>query len=375
MIALRVLHLATSVAAAQAGDVATMMGWQSAHGHATALAAGGSGELPGVEVIHYRAKAPAWWLGGKHDLLVQAAAWNPDLVHLHGATAMPAARAIARRLTLPVVVSVEAMIAAEQARGLRDPTVAWVLVQSEVHRAHFAGRLRLDRDQVCVLPFAIDAARSAACPPRAPAAGGELVVGMLAGAPADAECLLAALARLAGASVAVAAVIAWGGVEAPPAELAAAVERAATTGVRVTLLTVRQPAELISRCDAVVMPVEHDAPAGVLVSAMACGRPVVAAAVGGLPELVRDGQSGLLVPPGDVDALSQAIQRLAGAPELRRSLSVSAAADVSQRFDVNVVGQATLELYRAALSARQSASAKAEGNRAYRRRVSDLQLP
>src|SRR5580700_7631372 len=128
MIGLRVLHLATSVSAAQAGDVLTMMSWLNAHGHRTALAAGGSGDLAGVEVIHYRAKAPAWWLGGKQDLLTQAAGWNPDLIHLHGAAAMPAARAIARRLTLPVVVSVEAILTADQARLLRDPTVAWVLV-------------------------------------------------------------------------------------------------------------------------------------------------------------------------------------------------------------------------------------------------------
>jgi glycosyltransferase involved in cell wall biosynthesis len=372
MIGLQVLHLATSVAAAQSGDVLTMMSWLNAHGHRTALAAGGSGELPGVEVIHYRAKAPAWWLGGKQDLLSHAAAWNPDLIHLHGAVALPAARAIARRLNLPVVVSVDADITADQARGLRDPTVAWVLVQSEVHRAHFVGRLRLDRDQVCVLPFAIDAVRSAACPPRP--GNGELVVGMMAGDLASCERLLAAVARLNGDGVKASALIGWCAEQEAGPELAALAARAGGAPL-CTVMAVRQPAELIACCDALVLPVERDAPAGALIQAMACGRPVVASAVGGLTELIRDGHTGLLVPPGDIGALSSALQRLAGSQELRRSLCVSAAAQVCQRFDFNVVGPATLELYHAAISARQNASAKAEGNRAYQRRVSDLQLP
>jgi glycosyltransferase involved in cell wall biosynthesis len=372
MIGLRILHLATSVAAAQAGDVLTMMGWLNAHGHRTALAAGGSGELNGMELIHYRAKAPAWWLGGKQDLLTQAAAWNPDLIHLHGAAALPAARAIARRLALPVVVSIESNLSADHARGLRDPTVSWVLVPSEVHRAHFVGRLRLDRDQVCVLPFAIDAVRSAECPPRP--GGADLVVGVLAGDLASCGPLLEAVARLGGAGATVSAVIGWCAEEEPGAELAALVARAGGSP-RCTLMTARHPAELLARCDVLVLSVERDAPAGALIQAMACGRLVVASAVGGLPELIRDGQSGILVPPGDAGALERALARLAGSPELRRSLCVSAAAYVSQRFDVNVVGPATLELYHAAISARQNASAKAEGNRAYQRRVCDLQPP
>jgi hypothetical protein len=372
MIGLRILHLATAVAAAQAGDVLTMMSWLSAHGHRTALAAGGSGDLPGVEVIHYRAKAPAWWLGGKQDLLSQAAAWNPDLIHLHGATALPAARAIARRLNLPVVVSVEAIITADQARGLRDPTVSWVLVPSEVHRAHFVGRLRLDRDQVCVLPFAIDAVRCAGSPPRS--GQGDLVVGVLAGEPASCARLLEAVERLASDGVKVAAVIGWCSEQEPGAELAALVARAGGAP-RCTVLAVRQPAELLAVCDVLVLPTDRDAPAGALIQAMASGRLVVASAVGGLPELIRDGQSGILVPPGDADALGQALRRLASSQELRRSLCVSAAASACQRFDINVVGPATLELYHAAISARQNASAKAEGNRAYQRRVADLQPP
>ena len=58
--------------------------------------------------------------------------------------------------------------------------------------------------------------------------------------------------------------------------------------------------------------------------AMAHGRPVVASATGGLLDLVEDGVTGLLVPPGDVPALRAAIERLLGDPELRARLGAAA---------------------------------------------------
>ena len=58
--------------------------------------------------------------------------------------------------------------------------------------------------------------------------------------------------------------------------------------------------------------------------AMACGRPVVASATGGLPEVVIDGETGLLVPAGDVDALRDALRALLSDPVLRRRLGEAA---------------------------------------------------
>jgi glycosyltransferase involved in cell wall biosynthesis len=65
-----------------------------------------------------------------------------------------------------------------------------------------------------------------------------------------------------------------------------------------------------------------------VVEALAVGTPVVATLVGGVPELVRDGENGLLVEPGDSGLLAAAIERLVSEPELRERLAAAAAPSV-----------------------------------------------
>src|SRR5262249_20949455 len=65
---------------------------------------------------------------------------------------------------------------------------------------------------------------------------------------------------------------------------------------------------------------DRDGGPNVLIEAMACGVPVVATAISGIPELIEDGVTGLLVPPDDPAALAGAIERLLGDPALRRRL-------------------------------------------------------
>jgi 2-deoxystreptamine N-acetyl-D-glucosaminyltransferase/2-deoxystreptamine glucosyltransferase len=83
------------------------------------------------------------------------------------------------------------------------------------------------------------------------------------------------------------------------------------------------PAVLAS-LDVLVLPSAYEEMGSVLVEAMASGLPVVASAVGGIPEVVRDGETGLLVPPGDVGALAGVLDRLAADPELRARLAEGA---------------------------------------------------
>ena len=65
---------------------------------------------------------------------------------------------------------------------------------------------------------------------------------------------------------------------------------------------------------------------------MACGVPVVAAEVGQIAEVVRDGETGLLYPPGDADALVAACDRLLADSPLRRRVGEAAAKEVHTRY-------------------------------------------
>jgi len=74
-----------------------------------------------------------------------------------------------------------------------------------------------------------------------------------------------------------------------------------------------------------------------VVEALAVGTPVLATRVGGVPEVVRDGENGLLVPPGDVDAIAGAIGRLAADGELRAALASRAPASVAELDETRVL--------------------------------------
>ncbi|MGP4671897.1 glycosyltransferase family 4 protein [Agrobacterium salinitolerans] len=72
----------------------------------------------------------------------------------------------------------------------------------------------------------------------------------------------------------------------------------------------------------------------VVVEAMMCGRPVVATRGGGVTEIIRDGETGLLVPPGNASALAAAIGRVLSQPALAERLARKGRKDVSQRFSL-----------------------------------------
>ena len=80
--------------------------------------------------------------------------------------------------------------------------------------------------------------------------------------------------------------------------------------------------ELLAACDIVAHTSTAPEPFGkVIIEGMASGRPVIATAAGGAVEIIRDGIDGLLVPPGNVEALTATLRRLVADPQLRRKLA------------------------------------------------------
>lgn len=108
---------------------------------------------------------------------------------------------------------------------------------------------------------------------------------------------------------------------------------------------------LYERAAVVVCPSRREGFGVVCAEAMAHGRPVVAAAVGGLRDLVVDGETGLLVPPGDVPALRAALERLLGDRELRRRLGTAARERAREAYSWDRTVSLTLHAYEDALAA------------------------
>jgi glycosyltransferase involved in cell wall biosynthesis len=107
----------------------------------------------------------------------------------------------------------------------------------------------------------------------------------------------------------------------------------------------RDVADLLAAADAFCMPSHREALPMALLEAMASGTPIVASRVGGIPEAVADGREGLLVPPGDVPALTVALRRLLADPGLRRRLAEAARERVLGEFGVGAMATAYQSLY------------------------------
>jgi glycosyltransferase involved in cell wall biosynthesis len=85
----------------------------------------------------------------------------------------------------------------------------------------------------------------------------------------------------------------------------------------------------------------------VILEAMAVGRPVVSTRLAAIPEMVRDGESGLLVAPRDVDGLARALESLLRDPQVRARFSTAGRRDVEERFDVDKTAAQLLQLFEA----------------------------
>jgi glycosyltransferase involved in cell wall biosynthesis len=133
----------------------------------------------------------------------------------------------------------------------------------------------------------------------------------------------------------------------------------AESGADVELLGFRSGEELsaaVQAASAVVMPsICHDNCPLAVIEAMAWGKPVIGSRVGGIPELVRDGEEGVLVPHGDTAALGAAMLRLQEDPELAERMGRAGRARVEAHYDAGPHYRAVAAAYRLAAEMRRAA--------------------
>ena len=124
-------------------------------------------------------------------------------------------------------------------------------------------------------------------------------------------------------------------------------------------LSHEETAALYAQCDVFVLPTYREGfPVSVL-EAMAASLPVVATPVGAIPDAIRDGREGHLVPVRDASALAEKLSELVENPEGRRAMGRAARERVERHFSVEVVVAELEALYDALLSSDPGSSGPA----------------
>ena len=108
-------------------------------------------------------------------------------------------------------------------------------------------------------------------------------------------------------------------------------------------------ARLYTSLDLLLYPTLADNHPLVCIESLCCGTPVVGFATGGVPEIVRHGSDGLLVPTGDGDALTKAAAALLHDGDWRMRMAQEAAVSAAQRFNLELFGQRYAKVYEASL--------------------------
>jgi glycosyltransferase involved in cell wall biosynthesis len=111
-------------------------------------------------------------------------------------------------------------------------------------------------------------------------------------------------------------------------------------------LPLEEIGSLLRTATVVVFPYRNATASGALQAAYAFGRPVIATAVGGLPEAVDDGRTGLLVPPGDIPALARALVKILGDPDEASAMGHCGRAAAEERFSWQPIAASILRVYR-----------------------------
>ena len=299
---------------------------------------GGVGKLAGV------ARAVAVARRARPDVLVG--------FMFHG---MMTARIAGRLAGVPAVVSAVRSESHGRAREQVLGATGWmtdaVTVMSDRLASHIAERGVASASRLVAIPNAVDFERYAACGCRERTRR-ELGVGagdflwLAAGrlAPAkDYPGLLRAFAALAGRRQARLLIAGDGPLRG---ELASRIDALGLVG-RVRLLGLRDDMpELYGASDALVLSSAWEGMPNVVLEAMASARPVVATAVGAVPEMVTDGETGFVVPPGDHATLAGAMERMMDlAPEERRALGEAGQRAVRERHAVESVVDRWEELF------------------------------
>jgi glycosyltransferase involved in cell wall biosynthesis len=274
----------------------------------------------------------------------------PDLIHATSRATLPQATAIGRALGVPVVVTAhDHLRPGETFRRDRfrvDPRVVQrVVAVSESIKTDLLRNTRLPEAFVEVIVGGVETEHT--LQPVVPFAAGHVPVIGTAG-PLEAvkgiPYFLGAAKRVLEAGREIEFLVAGSGPE--EANLRRMTRDLGIAG-RVTFVPyVLEFSETLAAMDLFVLPSLQQGLGTVMLEAMSLARPVVATGVGGVYSVVRDGETGLVVPPSQSEPLSEKMLLLADQPELARRLGETAREVVRKQFGVDRMIEETVALYR-----------------------------
>ncbi len=294
---------------------------------------------------------------------------QPVLIHAHFAPDGVLSLPLARRLRIPLVVSLLGSdITMKESHVLRSsyPTHRLYLFRKkrlfrQAHRfivpSRFLWNVALERgypeDKLLLLPHGVDT-RFFTPEPEAVVPGRILFVGRLVALKGP-HLLLEAARRLMTEFPDLHVVMVGEGPERPRLEAWAEKhlpDRVRFLGVQPPEVVRRemQKAWVFSMPSVPVATGQAESFGMVFLEAQACGCPVVTFSTGGIPEVVRQGETGFLVPPGDVEGLTRALRKLLLYPDLRHRMGETARQWVVSRFDIRDQAKALEDLYEVTLT-------------------------
>jgi colanic acid/amylovoran biosynthesis glycosyltransferase len=302
---------------------------------------------------------------GQENFRAALSEFRPELIHAHFARqATAAARSLAAEFELPFTFTAHGFDIYFQAPAdfaERAAAAAALVTVSEVNARYIAERFGVPRERISVIPCGVDTtrfhpARPAGDPSPWPheAARPPLVLCVARHHPVkNLRLLLEACTVLRDHEVSFRCVMIGDGPERSELEairehhgLRELVEMAGAADHDLVLAWLQRASVAVLSSQSEGMPVS-------LMEAGACELPVVATRVGGIPELVEDGVTGLLTPPGDAPALARALERLLANPQLRIEMGQAARRRVEAHFSLAMQVDRLLALWSKVLAGRR----------------------
>lgn len=196
-------------------------------------------------------------------------------------------------------------------------------------------------EQIVRIPNCVDTAVFA--PPPKPAVSGNILFAGRLDKMKGVDVLLASIAELRARGVTCCCTIVGDGPSKKELE-----QRAAALALNGQVVFTGPRPDIVSylhQASAFVLPSHSEGMPNVILEAMACGLPIVATAVGGIPDIIQNGRNGLLIPPGDAAALAAALAALLNDADLAARLGSQARSDAECRYSITSVVDRYLMLY------------------------------